>query len=428
MFRFVFFCDLYQLLKNTTTKNLKFTEFGFDATLLEGLDAMGFETATPIQEKAIPVILQKKDILACAQTGTGKTAAFLLPVLNELSVNPPAGIDTLILEPTRELVMQVDQQLEGFSYFTPVSAIPVYGGRDGQSMEEERSALKKGAPIIVATPGRLISHMTLGYVNFDNLKHLILDEADRMLDMGFAPAIMDIINRLPRNRQTLLFSATMPTEIRRFAKQLLKNPVEVSIAISKPAENILQAAYEVGDEGKVALTNMLLTGKKRLQRVLIFASTKKKVKEVAESLKVNGMNVGAMHSDLTQDERGERVRQFKNGNLPIVVATDVMSRGIDIKGIDVVINYDVPGDAEDYVHRIGRTARADASGVALTFINWEDRRKFQRIEDLMEMKVRRLPLPPDLEYAVPKPRKRSGNKSYGKKGGYSKDKRHKKRR
>lgn len=388
---------------------------------------MGFETATPIQEKAIPVILQKKDILACAQTGTGKTAAFLLPVLNELSTNPPEGIDTLILEPTRELVMQVDQQLEGFSYFTPVSAIAVYGGRDGQSMEEERSALKKGAPIIVATPGRLISHLTLGYVNMDNLKHLILDEADRMLDMGFAPAIMDIINRLPRKRQTLLFSATMPPEIRRFAKELLHKPTEVSIAISKPAENILQAAYEVSDEAKIALTNNLLTGKKRLQRVLIFASTKKKVKEVAESLKINGMEVGAMHSDLSQDERGERVRKFKSGSLPIVVATDVMSRGIDIKGIDVVINFDVPGDAEDYVHRIGRTARADESGVALTFINWEDRRKFQRIENLMEMKVRRLPLPSDLQHAVPKPKKKSRKSSYGNKG-HSGSKRYKKRK
>lgn len=410
---------------------MKFTEFGFDGALQEGLEAMGFETATPVQEQAIPHILQKKDILACAQTGTGKTAAFLLPILNELSINPPEGIDTIILEPTRELVMQVDQQLEGFSYFTPVSAIPVYGGRDGQSMEEERKALKRGAPIIVATPGRFISHLTLGYVKLDNLKHLVLDEADRMLDMGFAPAIMDIINRLPRKRQTLLFSATMPSEIRRFAKQLLHKPVEISIAISKPAENIIQGVYEVDDEGKVALTNHLLTGKKRLQRVLIFASTKKKVKELAESLKQNGLDVGAMHSDLGQDEREERIRNFKSGSLPIVVATDVLSRGIDIKSIDVVINFDVPQDAEDYVHRIGRTARADESGVALTFVNWEDRRKFKRIEDLMKMEVRRLPLPPDLEFAKPKPRKRSGGRKYGRKSsskgkGQGRRKRHKK--
>ncbi len=363
---------------------------------MQSLSAMGFNDPTPVQELAIPPIMEKKDVVAVAQTGTGKTAAFLLPIINDLTEHPSDDISTLILEPTRELAIQVDQQLEGFSYFTPVSAIPVYGGRGGRSMELEKRALKKGANIIVATPGRLMAHLDLGYVNFDNLRYLILDEADRMLDMGFAPDIMTIVNHIPRKRQTLLFSATMPPEIRKFSKQLMASkPVEVSIAISKPAENIMQAAYEVADAGKIALTEHLLKGKE-LQRVLIFAGTKNKVRDLANTLKHKGMKVGAMHSDLEQSEREERIREFKSGSLPIVVATDVMSRGIDIKGIDVVINYDVPGDAEDYVHRIGRTARADASGVALTFINRHDRGRIRRIEDLIETKIKRLPLPPDI--------------------------------
>ncbi len=392
---------------------MKFTEFGFEPALLEGLEAMGFEEATPVQEQAIPLIMQDKDVLACAQTGTGKTAAFLLPILNAMTKAPPEGIDTLIIEPTRELVMQVDQQLEGFSYFTPVSAVAIYGGRSGHDMEMEKRALKKGAPIIVATPGRLMAHLDLGYVKLDKLRHLILDEADRMLDMGFAPDIVTIINQLPRKRQTLLFSATMPPQIRKFSKNFLNDPAEVNIAISKPAEKIIQVAYAVDDRGKIPLIQELLTGKKNLERVLIFAGTKKKVREVYESLKREDLNVGDISSDLPQSEREERLRQFKNGNLPIIVATDVLSRGIDIKGIDVVINFDVPGDAEDYVHRIGRTARADASGVAITFINNPDRGRFRRIEDLMGMEVRRLPLPE----GIPEPSKSSRGSGSGRSGG-----------
>jgi ATP-dependent RNA helicase RhlE len=372
---------------------LKFIDFGLDATLLEGLEAMGFEMATPVQEMAIPPILEKKDVLACAQTGTGKTAAFLLPILNSLTVDNHEGIDTLILEPTRELVMQIDQQLEGFSYFTPVSSVAVYGGRDGHSMEQEKRALKQGAPIVVATPGRLTAHLDLGYVNLKTLRHLVLDEADRMLDMGFAPAIMNIVNQLPRERQTLLFSATMPPEIRRFAKQLLRNPVEINIAVSRPAEKIIQAIYQVEDEGKIALAQHIFRVRKEVQRALIFAGTKRKVRDLAESLSRRGLKVAAIHSDLLQSEREERLLAFKNGNLPIVVATDVLSRGIDIRGIDLVLNFDVPGDAEDYVHRIGRTARADASGMAITFVNRKDRGRFKRIEDLIQMEINRLPLP-----------------------------------
>ncbi|NUQ22683.1 MAG: DEAD/DEAH box helicase [Saprospiraceae bacterium] len=376
---------------------MDFSDFGLHPSIMEGLDAMGFNTPTPIQEQTIPHILNGRDILACAQTGTGKTAAFLLPILHELSTAPSDVIDTLILEPTRELVMQVDQQLEGFSYFTDVRAIPVYGGRDGHSMEQERKALKQGASVIVASPGRLIAHLDLGYVNFDKLRHLVLDEADRMLDMGFAPDIMKIVNMLPRKRQTLLFSATMPQQIRRFAREMLNNPVEVSISVSKPAENIMQVAYEVEDEQKVALTAHLLQDKKRLERVLIFASTKIKVRELAGNLARRGMKVSDIQSDLDQNEREERLRAFRSGALPIVVATDVLSRGIDVKGIDLVLNYDVPSDGEDYVHRIGRTARADASGIAITLVNRKDRRRFDRIEQTIGMKIRRMPLPPDFQ-------------------------------
>ncbi|WP_222845681.1 DEAD/DEAH box helicase [Flavilitoribacter nigricans] len=392
---------------------MQFKELGFVAPLLEGLDAMGFETATPVQEQAIPFILDKKDVLACAQTGTGKTAAFLLPILNRLTEEPHEGIDTLILEPTRELAVQVDQQLEGFSYFTPVSSIAVYGGRDGQSMEQEKRALKGGADIIVATPGRLIAHINLGYVDLSTIKCLILDEADRMLDMGFIQDIRGIINKTPRDRQTLLFSATMPPKIRTLSKQIMNKYEEVTIAVSKPAEKIIQGIYEVEDGAKIPLVAHLLTGKKRLKRVLIFAGTKRSVKDLAINLEKQGMQAGDIHSDLDQSERELRLRSFKNGTLPIIVATDVLARGIDIKGIDVVINFDVPNDAEDYVHRIGRTARASASGVAITLVNRKDRHRFRRIEELMEMKVHRLPIPPELAELAEAEAKKKPSKGSG---------------
>ncbi|MFZ4427516.1 MAG: DEAD/DEAH box helicase [Saprospiraceae bacterium] len=366
---------------------MKFSAFGLNQAIMDGLDAMGFDNATPVQDQAIPKIMDGRDILACAQTGTGKTAAFLLPILHRLTETPSDHIDTLILEPTRELVMQVDQQLEGFSYFTPVSAVAVYGGRDGHSMEMEKRALKQGAPIIVATPGRLIAHIDLGYVNFSRLRFLVLDEADRMLDMGFAPDIMKIVNQLPRKRQTLLFSATMPPPIRKISKELLQNPFEISLAISKPAENITQMAYAVEDEYKIPLTELLLGEEKDLKRVIIFISTKIKARELADRLIRRGLNAMAIHSDLEQAEREERLLAFRNGTLPVVVATDVLARGIDVKGIDIVINFDVPGDGEDYVHRIGRTARAEASGVAITYVNRKDRKRFQRIEELIETKI-----------------------------------------
>ena len=411
---------------------MKFNEFGFEPSLLEGLDAMGFENATPVQEQSIPPIMSGQDVLACAQTGTRKTAAFLLPVLNELSKESSDDkVRAIIIEPTRELAMQVDQQLEALSYFTPVSSIAIYGGRDGHAMEQEKRALKRGASIIVATPGRFTSHIDMGYVDFSGLKYLILDEADRMLDMGFAPANMNIVHKLPLERQNLLFSATMPPQIRKFAKQILNGPTkEINIAISKPAENILQLAFEVEDHAKIALTEKVLEANKRLDRVIIFAGRKKTVKDLAGALQRKGIEAGAIHSDLSQEEREQQLHSFKSGSKPVIVATDVLSRGIDIKGIDAVINFDVPGDAEDYVHRIGRTARAEASGMAFTYINGEDMYRFKRIEDLIERRVQRLPLPEELKDAKPEPRSNRGrgggkkrNYGKGKKGGGYRNKR-----
>ena len=366
---------------------MKFTDFNLHPSLMDGLNAMSFKEPTPIQTQTIPLIMDGHDVLGCAQTGTGKTAAFLLPILHSLTVNPSEKIATLIIVPTRELAVQIDQQLEGFSYFTPISAIAVYGGRDGQSLDLEKKALKGGAPIVVATPGRLIAHIDMGYVNFDSLRYLVLDEADRMLDMGFAPDIMKIVNMLPKKRQTLLFSATMPAPIRKFSQQLLNKPKEVSISISKPADKIVQSMYGVEDEQKPALAEQILTGLKEMEKILVFAGTKIKVRQVSDRLLKAGFDVAAIHSDLDQAEREDRLSAFRNGKLKIVVATDVLSRGIDIKGIDLVINYDVPGDPEDYVHRIGRTGRAEAEGMAITFVNYRDRPKIYAIEKMMGREI-----------------------------------------
>jgi ATP-dependent RNA helicase RhlE len=376
-------------------KILKFSDFNFESNLQEGLDSMGFQTPTPIQEQAIPIILNHKDLIGCAQTGTGKTAAFLLPILNQLSVNPTDKTDTLIIVPTRELALQIDQALQGFSYFTSVSSLAIYGGSDGSVFERERRALTDGANVIIATPGRLMAHLNMGYVKLDSLKHLILDEADRMLDMGFVDDIMKITTYLPKDRQTLLFSATMPPKIRTLATKLLKDPEHISIAISKPSEGIVQGAYLVYDTQKNNLIKLLLKGKD-LNSVIIFLSTKQKVKELERDLQKTGLKAKAIHSDLEQSEREEVLLDFRSKKLQILVATDILSRGIDIEDISLVINYDVPGDAEDYIHRIGRTARAASTGVALTFINEYDQQKFLQIETLIGSEVKKLPLPEEL--------------------------------
>lgn len=375
---------------------MKFTKFNLNEHLLEAIDAMGFEEATPVQEGAIPKIQEGSDLIACAQTGTGKTAAFILPILDELTREHEMETNTLIIVPTRELALQIDQQIQGFAYFTPVESLAVYGGGDGKDWVQEKKALSKGADIIVATPGKLISHLANGYAKFDKLQHLILDEADRMLDMGFMEDIQKIITYLPKKRQTLMFSATMPNDIRKLAKNILTNPFEINFGISKPAEGVLQGAYLTYDTQKIPLINSLITNKPYLKSILIFSSTKLKVTEIARTLKKNGHEVARISSDLGQDEREEVLRNFRSKRTRILVATDVLSRGIDIKDINLVINFDVPGDAEDYVHRIGRTARAETTGIALTFINEDDMYKFRQIEKLIEEEVMKMQLPPEL--------------------------------
>lgn len=370
---------------------MKFTDFSFESSLQEGLDSMGFDRPTPIQESAIPLIQQGKDVIACAQTGTGKTAAFILPILDKITRSGNSGLNTLILAPTRELAIQIDQQIQGFAYFLGISSIPVYGGGDGIAWEQQKKALEFGAEIIVATPGRLIALLAGGKINFDSLEHLVLDEADRMLDMGFSDDILKIVNYLPKNRQTVMFSATMPPKIRQFAKQLLNEPEEISIAIGKTASGVTQAAYMVFEGQKEALIRDILT-RRNYEAVIIFASTKEKVKSIFKLLKKD-FEVEAFHSDLEQVEREKIMSRFKNRSLKILIGTDIISRGIDVTGIELVVNFDTPNDPEDYVHRVGRTARADAKGEAITFISDKDQYKFVRIEKLIGMEIEKLPLP-----------------------------------
>ena len=377
---------------------MKFTEFKFGNELQEGLDMMGFEKATPIQEQAIPIIQEGTDLIACAQTGTGKTAAFVLPILDKLTKTNSNKVNTIIVAPTRELAKQIDMQIEGFSYFTNSSSYPIYGGGTGVEFDNQKQALKKGADIIICTPGRLLAHLDFNYFDTSGVKHFILDEADRMLDMGFYDDIMKIANALPKDRQNLLFSATMPPKIRTLATSLLKNPKSISLAISKPAEGLTQNSYMIHDNQKVRLVRELLKAKgKDLSHVLIFASSIKSVKEIKTTLNKAGMRASEMHSGLDQDQREETIRDFKNKKIRILVATDILSRGIDIKGIELVINYEVPHDAEDYVHRIGRTARADRTGEAITFINPRQVKNFMDIEKLIEKEVPKLNLPNGFE-------------------------------
>ncbi len=353
---------------------------------------MGFTKATPIQEMAIPIILQNEDLIACAQTGTGKTAAYILPILNKIIHNENRHLNTLVVAPTRELAMQIDQQVEGFGYFIGVSCIPIYGGGDGATWDQQRKALEQGADIVIATPGRLIALLAAGTINFNHLEHLILDEADRMLDMGFYDDIVKIINYLPKKRQTLLFSATMPPRIRVLASKILNNPKEVSIAISKPAEGISQQAYIVYDHQKNGLLKKLLH-EDESRSIIVFSNSKDNVKKLGSDLIRAGLSAQPFHSDLEQAEREQILTKFKNRQLQILIGTDILARGIDVEGIGLVINYDTPHDAEDYVHRIGRTARAERTGVAITFINEKDHHKFVRVEKLIGKEIPKLPVP-----------------------------------
>lgn len=375
---------------------MKFNELNLKEKLLEAISYMGFEHATPIQEAAIPVVLEGKDIIGCAQTGTGKTAAFILPVLNKLVGKEEVSTNTLVIVPTRELAIQIEQQIQGLSYFISVSSKAIYGGGSGKDFEEEKQALKNGTDIIVATPGRLLSHLKFGYADFSKLEHLILDEADRMLDMGFHDDLQTIFNTLPKQRQNLLFSATMAGPIRNLARNMLKEPVEINFALSKPAEGVSQLAYACNDDQKNLLVKHVLAQKEDFNRIILFTSSKSKVSEIVRFLNKNGFKAKGISSNLDQEEREEVLRGFRSGRIPVLVATDVMSRGIDIKEIEMVINYDAPKDAEDYVHRVGRTARAATTGEAVTLINTKDMRRFSRIEELIGYEIHKGELPPEL--------------------------------
>ena len=391
-----------------------FKELGLGEEILQGLDAMGFEKATPIQEEAIPKVLNNKDLIACAQTGTGKTAAFVLPVLQRLMSNrrDDNSIRALVIVPTRELALQIDQAVMGLSYFADVSSIALYGGGDGADFNQQKKALESGTDMVIATPGKLISHLNMGYMNMKNLEFLILDEADRMLDMGFVEDLNRIVSFLPEKRQNLMFSATMPPKIRDLAKSILTNPDEITLALSKPAEGVIQVAYMVYPDDKPKLIKNLLD-KEGLEGVLIFSRTKNNVKQIARRLKSTPLHIEEMHSDLLQSEREEVMRMFKAKKVQVLVATDIVSRGIDVKELKLVINYDVPDEAEDYVHRVGRTARADSTGMAITFISPDEQQKFSRIEALIGSEIMKQPVPKEV-----------GNSfTYNPSGGRSKGKR-----
>ena len=398
---------------------MKFEELELNNNVLDALYDMRFDTCTPVQEKCIPEILKGRDVLGVAQTGTGKTAAYLLPIMSKIDSGnyPEDAINCLIMSPTRELAQQIDQAMQGFGYYLQgVSSVAVYGGNDGNRYDQELKSLRMGADVVIATPGRFISHMSLGNVDLSKVSFFVLDEADRMLDMGFSEDIMTIAKGLPKTCQTIMFSATMPDKINELARTLLKNPVEVKLAVSKPAEKIKQTAYVCHETQKLGIIkNIFKQGD--LKRVIIFCGAKQKVKQVSQALQRMKINCGEMHSDLDQAQRDEVMFQFKSGQIDVLVATDILSRGIDIDDIAMVINYDVPHDAEDYVHRIGRTARADRDGAAITLVSKDDIYYFQQIEKFLEKKVEKVELPEELgeapDYTADgKPqRKRSSAKS-----------------
>ncbi|MGK7390206.1 MAG: DEAD/DEAH box helicase [Candidatus Cyclobacteriaceae bacterium M2_1C_046] len=373
---------------------MTFSDFNLRQDLLDGIQSIGFKTPTPIQEQAIPKILEGKDLLASAQTGTGKTAAFLLPIVNDLiDAEHNNKVKALVIVPTRELAQQIDQQMEGLSYFTSVSSIAIYGGSGGDVFTTEKKALSQGVDIAICTPGRMIAHLAMGYVNLDELKYLVLDEADRMLDMGFYNDIMKIISYMPKNRQTLLFSATFPKKIQELAKKILKDEYDqIKLSISKPAENIEQVAFIVHEEQKLPILAHMLKAKP-LQSIIVFCSTKINADKVSYKFLKEGFSVQAIHSDLDQSQRIEALRQFKNRKLNILVATDILARGIDVEDIDLVVNYDVPKEGEDYIHRIGRTARAAAAGMAFIFVNEQDQKRFHKIEKLLGYPIKKANIP-----------------------------------
>ena len=377
---------------------MKFEDTYLNDNILDALYDMRFEDCTPIQEKCIPEILDYNDVIGVAQTGTGKTAAYLLPILSMLDDGeyPKDAINCIIMSPTRELAQQIDQAMQGFGYYLDsISSVAVYGGNDGNRYDQEMKSLRMGADVVIATPGRLLSHIRMGHIDLSKVSFFVLDEADRMLDMGFSDDIMQIVAKLPKERQTIMFSATMPDKIQQLARTILNNPVEIKIAVSKPAEKIKQSAYVCYDTQKIGIIKHLFATN-QLKMVIIFSGKKDKVKDIARELRNLKINCCQMHSDLTQQERDEVMFKFKAGMKDVLVATDIVSRGIDIDDILMVINYDVPHDCEDYVHRIGRTARADRDGAAITFVNEKEIYKFRQIEEFLEKVITKNPLPENL--------------------------------
>ncbi len=397
---------------------MRFDELDLEEEILDGLYDMNFREMTPVQEQTIPIILEGRDIIGCAQTGTGKTAAYTLPLLNKLLLegNEDNVVKSVIIVPTRELAQQIDQQFQGFSYYLPVSTTVVYGGGDGKGWDVQKRGMLMGSDVVIATPGRMIAHLQNSGIDLSHVEYLILDEADRMLDMGFSDDIMRIVSFMPKERQTILFSATLPPKIRALAKTILHNPAEVNIAISKPNDSIDQSAYICYESQKLGIIRELFAEPSG-SKTIIFSSSKLKVKELAHTLKRMKLNVAAMHSDLEQAQREEVMLAFKNNKVDILVATDIVARGIDIEDIGLVINYDVPRDPEDYIHRIGRTARADATGSAITFVSEEDQGRFHQIEKFIERDIRKVDLPAAVgegpKYAPSENRGRGGRRGRG---------------
>lgn len=428
--------------RDNITKHEDFYSFGLHPTVLDGLDAMGFNHPSPVQEASIPHILEGQDVISCAQTGTGKTAAFVLPILSELASGeyPEEYVNAVIMAPTRELAQQIDRQIDAFSYFVSgVSAVPIYGGTGGIEWEQQKRALRMGADIIVATPGRLLSHINLNTVDLSRVSFFVLDEADRMLDMGFFDDIVEVYKLLPQDVQTVMFSATMPDKIRRLAKEITKNAVEINIAISRPPESIDQSVYFCKEDEKLALLTQIFK-EREVTKSIVFFGSKDRVKEAYRLLRSNGYKVAQMHSDLDQSERNEVMNDFKNGHIEIIVATDILSRGIDVDDIQLIVNYDVPSDPEDYVHRIGRTSRGtNLGGAAITIVNQRDKGRFIDIEKFLGYNVQRNSLPEgfvtlseEQEKSDNKPRNqrrgRNNNRNRNRKGGSQQRPQNKKRR
>lgn len=371
-----------------------FDELALSDEVLDALWDMHFDECTPVQEQTIPVILDRRDVISCAQTGTGKTAAYILPLLTNLAYDDhdPDKLNAIIMAPTRELAQQIDQQMEGFGFYVPFSSVAIYGGKDNGAWGNQVSGLQKGADIVIATPGRLLAQMNIYDVDFSGVKYFILDEADRMLDMGFYDDIMTIVRKLPKDRQTIMFSATMPPNIRQMAKAIMHDPVEVQIAVSRPPETIHQMCAQLFEAQKSGFVQLALQGR-NLKKVIIFAGKKQRVKDFTRTLRMLKIDARAMHSDLEQSERDQVMLDFRNSKIDVLVATDVVSRGIDVTDVPLVINYDVPHDPEDYVHRIGRTARAENSGEAITLVAPEDARYWSRIQQFLKKEIEKVPLP-----------------------------------